>query len=80
MRTICDTLLDEAREGVPTAPGTAEVLPALRQVAASLDVPGPVRVTVTVDESALRAGCSPLCWSGSSARSSPTPCVTPVRP
>ncbi|OXY90968.1 sensor histidine kinase [Streptomyces diastatochromogenes] len=56
MRTICDTLLDEAREGVPTAPGTAEVLPALRQVAASLDVPGPVRVTVTVDESALRAG------------------------
>ncbi|MFI1767437.1 sensor histidine kinase [Streptomyces sp. NPDC020800] len=56
MRTICDTLLDEARDGVPTAPGTTEVLPVLHRVAASLDVPGPVRVTVSGDGTPLRAG------------------------
>lgn len=46
MRSICDTLLDDAREGAPTAPGTAEVLPALRRLAAGL--PRPARVTVEV--------------------------------
>ncbi|ANP51260.1 signal transduction histidine kinase [Streptomyces griseochromogenes] len=56
MRTICDTLLDEARDGQPTAPGTAEVLPVLHRVVASLDAPGPVRVTVTGDGTPLRAG------------------------
>ncbi|MEU5535226.1 HAMP domain-containing sensor histidine kinase [Streptomyces sp. NPDC020362] len=56
MRTICDTLLDEARDGVPTAPGTTEVLPVLHRVAASLDAPGPVRVTVTDGGTLLRAG------------------------
>ncbi|MFF7969958.1 ATP-binding protein [Streptomyces sp. NPDC007905] len=59
MRAICDTLLDEARGGVPAAPGTAEVLPALHRVAASLDAPGPLRVTVTADGTPLRAGVQP---------------------
>ncbi|MET7885374.1 sensor histidine kinase [Streptomyces avermitilis] len=64
MRTICDTLLNEARDGVPGAPGTgtgtAEVLPALRRlVAADPDVP--VRLTVVVDaeDPRLEAGVPP---------------------
>jgi hypothetical protein len=47
MRTICDTLLDDARGGTLTAPGTAEVLPALRRLTELPDVPG--HLTVTAD-------------------------------
>ncbi|MFL5995826.1 MAG: sensor histidine kinase [Streptomyces sp.] len=46
MRTICDTLLNDAREGTSTTPGTAEILPVLHRLAAHLE--SPVRVAVDV--------------------------------
>ncbi|MFF5025202.1 sensor histidine kinase [Streptomyces collinus] len=59
MSVICETLLDEARDGASAAPGTAEVLPVLRRVAAALDAPVPPRVTVDGEGAALRAGVRP---------------------
>ncbi|MET9117938.1 HAMP domain-containing sensor histidine kinase [Streptomyces longwoodensis] len=57
MRTICDTLLDDAREGAPTSPGTAQVLTTLHRLAQG---PGlPPHVTVTVDGPPLEAGVPP---------------------
>jgi signal transduction histidine kinase len=57
MRTICDTLLDEARDGAATAPGTADVLPVLLRL---VDRLGPtkegVEVVVTVPDARLSAG------------------------
>ncbi|MEU1371605.1 HAMP domain-containing sensor histidine kinase [Streptomyces sp. NPDC005803] len=46
MRTICDTLLDDAREGTTTAPGSAEVLPALHRLATRLEAAAHVTVDV----------------------------------
>ncbi len=57
MRTICDTLLDDARGGTLTAPGTAEVLPTLQRLAEVLDAPG--HLTVTADGPRLLAGVPP---------------------
>jgi signal transduction histidine kinase len=57
MRTICDTLLDDARDGTSTAPGTAEVLPALHHLAETLDAPS--HLTLTIDGSHLTAGVPP---------------------
>ncbi|MFJ9895693.1 sensor histidine kinase [Streptomyces sp. NPDC091280] len=57
MRSICDTLLADAREGTLTAPGTAPMLPTLRGTAEVLCVPG--RLTVTVDGPSLVAGVPP---------------------
>ncbi|MFD8999859.1 sensor histidine kinase [Streptomyces sp. NPDC059582] len=57
MRTICDTLLDDARDGTNTAPGTTEPLPALRRLAEALHVPG--HLTVTVEGSCPMVGVSP---------------------
>ncbi|MER5430223.1 HAMP domain-containing sensor histidine kinase [Streptomyces sp. NPDC002588] len=57
MRTICDTLLNDARGGTLTAPGTAEVLPTLRRVAELLDTP--IHLTVTTDDPRLEAGVPP---------------------
>jgi len=57
MRTICDTLLDDARGGTLTAPGTAEVLPTLQRLAEVLDVPG--HLTLTTDGPHLAAGVPP---------------------
>ena len=54
MRTICDTLLDEARGGTPTAPGTTEILPTLQALAEVLDVPG--HLTLTLEVPRLMAG------------------------
>ncbi|MET7778193.1 MULTISPECIES: sensor histidine kinase [Streptomyces] len=45
MRTICDTLLDEARDSAATAPGTADVLPVLHRL---VDRLGPTKVGVEV--------------------------------
>ncbi|NEA66610.1 HAMP domain-containing sensor histidine kinase [Streptomyces sp. SID12488] len=45
MRAICDTLLDDARGATLTAPGTAEVLPALHRLTELLDVPSHLAVT-----------------------------------
>jgi len=57
MRTICDTLLDDARDGALTAPGTAEVLPTLRRLIEVLDASS--HLTVTADGPPLEAGVPP---------------------
>ncbi|WP_427917911.1 sensor histidine kinase [Streptomyces sp. cg40] len=57
MRTICDTLLADARDGTLTAPGTAQMLPTLRRPAEVLCVPG--ELTVTVEGPSLVAGVPP---------------------
>ncbi|MDX3240332.1 HAMP domain-containing sensor histidine kinase [Streptomyces sp. ME18-1-4] len=57
MRTICDTLLDDARGGTLTAPGTAEILPTLQRLAEVLDVPSHLKVTT--DGPRLAAGVPP---------------------
>ncbi|MET8169340.1 HAMP domain-containing sensor histidine kinase [Streptomyces sp. NPDC005329] len=54
MRTICDTLLDDARDGTLAAPGTAEILPTLRRLAEVADVPP--HLTVTMEGPRLAAG------------------------
>lgn len=46
MRTICDTLLDDARDSAHTGPGTAEVLPTLRHLTRTLHPPSPVAITI----------------------------------
>ncbi|MDX2611093.1 MULTISPECIES: sensor histidine kinase [Streptomyces] len=57
MRTICDTLLDDARGNTLTAPGTAEILPTLRRLTEDLDTPS--HLTVAVDGPPLEAGVPP---------------------
>ncbi|MEU6223769.1 HAMP domain-containing sensor histidine kinase [Streptomyces sp. NPDC047042] len=57
MRTICDTLLDNARGATLTTPGTADVLPALRHLTELLDLPG--HLTLTTAGPHLRAGIPP---------------------
>ncbi|MBI0299212.1 HAMP domain-containing histidine kinase [Streptomyces sp. PRKS01-29] len=62
MRTICDTLLDEARENAAdasTAPGTADVVPALRRMAQRLDTSAQVKAVVAADDAGLEAGVTP---------------------
>ncbi|MBT2420793.1 HAMP domain-containing histidine kinase [Streptomyces sp. ISL-22] len=56
MRTICDTLLDDARGSASTAPGTADVLSVLRPLTERLGIPGHVRVVVDVTHPDLKAG------------------------
>ncbi|GGQ72485.1 hypothetical protein Saso_62160 [Streptomyces asoensis] len=57
MRTICDTLLDDARGGTLTAPGTTEVLPTLRRLTEVLGMPS--HLTVAADGPPLKAGVPP---------------------
>ncbi|MCX4815602.1 HAMP domain-containing histidine kinase [Streptomyces sp. NBC_01239] len=57
MRTICDTLLDDARDGTLTAPGTTEVMPVLHHLAETLDTPS--HLTLTIDGSHLTSGVPP---------------------
>ncbi|MDX2681930.1 HAMP domain-containing sensor histidine kinase [Streptomyces soliscabiei] len=57
MRTICDTLLDDARGGTLTAPGTVDLPPTLHRLAELLDVPP--HLTVTTDSAPLTAGVPP---------------------
>ncbi|MFD7876107.1 sensor histidine kinase [Streptomyces sp. NPDC059766] len=63
MRTICDTLLgdarEEARHDAATAPGTAEVLPVLRRLAAHQEDPARSMIVVTAADDRLEAGVSP---------------------
>ncbi|MEU5126208.1 sensor histidine kinase [Streptomyces mobaraensis] len=47
MRTICDTLLDDARDSARTAPGTTGVLPVLDRLTAAVPADGPATVTVS---------------------------------
>jgi signal transduction histidine kinase len=56
MRTICDTLLDDARDSASTAPGTADVLPVLRRLADRADTTEKVEVVVTGRDAGLSAG------------------------
>ncbi|MFF0095124.1 sensor histidine kinase [Streptomyces canus] len=56
MRTICDTLLDDAREGTPTTPGTAEILPVLHRLAARLEAPVHMTLDVRDEGSPPEAG------------------------
>lgn len=57
MRTICDTLLDDARDGTLTAPGTAEVMPVLHRLAEVPDTPSHLTITATGPQ--LLAGVPP---------------------
>ncbi|MGW2783113.1 sensor histidine kinase [Streptomyces populi] len=57
MRTICDTLLDDARGGALTAPGSAEILPTLRRLTEVLATPS--HLTVAADGPPLEAGVPP---------------------
>ncbi|MEU1318621.1 sensor histidine kinase [Streptomyces tibetensis] len=59
MRTICDTLLDDARGSASTAPGTADVLSVLCLLAERLQIPGHVKVVVDVTHPGLEAGVPP---------------------
>lgn len=57
MRTICDTLLDDARDGSPGTPGTAESLTVLRRLAET-SCP-PAHLTIVVDGSCPTVGVAP---------------------
>ncbi|MEU6261020.1 HAMP domain-containing sensor histidine kinase [Streptomyces sp. NPDC047043] len=57
MRTICDTLLDDARDGALTARGTAEIPPTLQRLVEALDMPG--HLTLTADGPPVTAGVPP---------------------
>ncbi|MER7989225.1 HAMP domain-containing sensor histidine kinase [Streptomyces noursei] len=63
MRTICDTLLNDAREGAPgaaTAPGIAAVAPVLHRLIDDVDGRGRVTAAVEATEHpALAAGVAP---------------------
>ncbi|MEU8648162.1 HAMP domain-containing sensor histidine kinase [Streptomyces sp. NPDC048674] len=57
MRTICDTLLNDARDSTAASPGSAEPLAALRHLAETARPPG--HLTVVVDGSGPTIGVSP---------------------
>ncbi|MEU6576138.1 HAMP domain-containing sensor histidine kinase [Streptomyces sp. NPDC046805] len=62
MRTICDTLLNDARESVrnpSTAPGTADVVAVLRRLVQQLDAPDDVKVAVEAAAGVPEAGVTP---------------------
>ncbi|WP_369387751.1 sensor histidine kinase [Streptomyces sp. CG1] len=62
MRTICDTLLNDARENAlnqPTAPGTTDVVPVLDRMIQRLDTPGEVKAAVAPGVPELEAGVAP---------------------
>jgi len=59
MRTICDTLLSEARDGLPAGPGTAEVEPTLRRLAEHLAVPAHLTLSVGSENNEVTAGIQP---------------------
>ncbi|MEU1409155.1 HAMP domain-containing sensor histidine kinase [Streptomyces sp. NPDC005728] len=62
MRTICDTLLDDAREnalGRATAPATADVVPVLDRLLQHVAPPDRVETTMETDAQVLEAGVAP---------------------
>ncbi|MEV5146867.1 ATP-binding protein [Streptomyces sp. NPDC052727] len=62
MRTICDTLLNDARENAlhpATVPGTTDVLPVLDRLLQRLDTPDQVKTSVETEAPALEAGVAP---------------------
>jgi signal transduction histidine kinase len=56
MRTICDTLLDDARDSASSAPGTTDVVPVLRRLADRAAARAGVEVVVSGQETGLSAG------------------------
>ncbi|MFG2662131.1 sensor histidine kinase [Streptomyces sp. NPDC048425] len=56
MRTICDTLLDDARDSAATTRGVSDVPSVLRRLADRVDSAAEVEVVVTVREPALSVG------------------------
>ncbi|MFE6685755.1 sensor histidine kinase [Streptomyces sp. NPDC057743] len=63
MRTICDTLLDDARESAlhppATAPGTTDVVPVLDRLIQRIDAEGRLTATVESEATALEVGVAP---------------------
>jgi signal transduction histidine kinase len=62
MRTICDTLLDDARDraqNTSAAPGTTAVVPVLHRLVESLDAQDQVKIFVDVGDPGLQAGVAP---------------------
>ncbi|MFF0001075.1 sensor histidine kinase [Streptomyces avermitilis] len=62
MRTICDTLLHDARENAlnpATVPGTTDVLPVLDRLLQRLDTPDRVKTVVETEAPVLEAGVAP---------------------
>ncbi|UXY25419.1 sensor histidine kinase [Streptomyces sp. HUAS TT20] len=62
MRTICDTLLDDARESAlnpATAATTTDVVPLLSRLLQHLDPPDRVKTTVEADPQVVEAGVAP---------------------
>ncbi|MEU6765575.1 HAMP domain-containing sensor histidine kinase [Streptomyces sp. NPDC046853] len=63
MRTICDTVLDDARENAlnpATAPGTTDVVPVIDRLLHNLTPPGQVTTTMETATSPLQAGVAPV--------------------
>lgn len=62
MRTICDTLLNDARENAlnpATTPGTTDVVPVLDRLLQHLDTPDRVKTAVEAEAPVLEAGVAP---------------------
>jgi signal transduction histidine kinase len=62
MRTICDTLLDDARENAlnpATSPATTDVVPLLGRLLQHVDRGDRVKATVATDTQVLEAGVAP---------------------
>ncbi|TSB31446.1 sensor histidine kinase [Streptomyces benahoarensis] len=60
MRSICDTLLDDARATARAAPGTADAVATLRRLADRLTLPDGPAVTVTGPDAAVAGVPAPL--------------------
>lgn len=62
MRTICDTLLDDARDraqNASTAPGTTSVAPVLHRLVERLDARDEVKIVVDAEDPGPQAGIAP---------------------
>ncbi|MFJ9817737.1 sensor histidine kinase [Streptomyces sp. NPDC101151] len=62
MRTICDTLLDDARENAlnrAPAPATTDIAPVVDRLLQNVDLPDRVKATVETDAQVIKAGVAP---------------------
>ncbi|WP_432187173.1 sensor histidine kinase [Streptomyces sp. Tue6028] len=62
MRTICDTLLDDARESAlnpAMVPGTTDVVPVLQRLLQDTEAPEPLKTTLETEVPVLRAAVAP---------------------
>ncbi|MGW1728645.1 sensor histidine kinase [Streptomyces sp. NPDC002306] len=62
MRTICDTLLDDARESAQNparVPGTTDVVPVLRHLLQHMECPERIKTTLQTEALVLQAGVAP---------------------